>query len=303
MNCSFCKREAVTRIPYNGTYLCDIHFNKFFQKRVNLEFRKELEIKGPIKLGVGLSGGKDSSVALFETKRIFGRRKDVEIVAITVDEGIETYRPKTIAAAKKLTEKLGIRHVIVQVEDRYATTMDKISMNGELAPCSYCGVFRRKLLNDVALEEGVDYMVTGLNLDDTAQSIIMNFARGDASRMGRMGPHFRSKEGLIPRLQPLRRIPEKEALLYAILEDIPFSHDTCPYADRAIRNEFRESIDLWEERTPGTKFSIVNLFDKIKDAIPTTDGQQMGKCRICGAPTSGEICKSCQFKMELGIRI
>lgn len=302
MKCSFCKSDAVINLRYNGTHLCDSHFTKFFRKRVNLEFRNELKIKEPLKLGVALSGGKDSSVALFETNRIFGKRRDLRIIAVTIDEGIESYRPKTLVAAQNLAKRLGLEHKIVKIKDRFETTMDHISSEGRLAPCSYCGVFRRKLLNDVAIESHVDYMITGLNLDDTTQSIVMNFARGEIERFERMGPHFRTKDGLVPRLQPLRRIPEKEVLLYAILQDIEFSHATCPYADRAIRNEFRESIDSWEERTPGTKFSILNSFDKIRGIVLPPAEAVMSRCRICGSPTSGDICKSCQFEMELRVR-
>jgi uncharacterized protein (TIGR00269 family) len=300
MECSLCKSDAIVNLRYNGTHLCEKHFIKFFQKRVNLEFRRELKIRGPTKLGVALSGGKDSSVALFETHRIFGKRKDVQIIAITVDEGIESYRPQTIMAAESLTRSLGIEHRILKIRDKYGTTMDEISSGGKLAPCSYCGVFRRKLMNSGGLDEGVDYMITGLNLDDTAQSIMMNLVRGDVGRLKRMGPHDTVKDGLVPRLQPLRRIPEKEVLLYAILKGISFSHVTCPYADRAIRNEFRDSIDKWEERTPGTKYSIVNSFDRIKSLLPPDNDIQIGRCKICGSPTPGEICQSCAFEMELG---
>lgn len=299
MVCSFCKNESVVYLRYNGTHLCDRHFIKYFQKRVNLEFRNELRIKGPVRLGVALSGGKDSSVALFETNRIFGKRNDVTIVAITVDEGIESYRPKTIESASSLTKDLGVNLDVLKVEDTFGTTMDSVSEGGKLAPCSYCGVFRRKLINTGGLDLGVDYIVTGLNLDDTAQSILMNFVRGDIERLQRMGPHGSSKEGLVPRLQPLRRIPEKEVMLYAILQKIPFSHDICPYAERAIRNEFRDSIDRWEERSPGTKYAIVNSLDKVKPYLPGEREVSVGKCKICGSPTSGEICQSCSFEKEL----
>jgi uncharacterized protein (TIGR00269 family) len=301
MNCSLCKSDAVVYLKYNGSHLCEKHFIKSFQRRVNLEFRNELKIKGPIRLGVALSGGKDSSVALFETHRVFGKRRDVTIIAITVDEGIESYRPQTIKAAESLTKSLGIEHRVLKIEDKYGTTMDKVSSGGKLAPCSYCGVFRRKLINGGGLDAEVDYMVTGLNLDDTAQSVMMNFVRGDVDRLRRMGPHNTIKEGLVPRLQPLRRIPEKEVLLYAILQGISFSHVTCPYADKAIRNEFRDSIDGWEERTPGTKYSIVNSFDRIKALLPADNETKMGMCKICGSPTPGEICQSCAFEKELGI--
>jgi len=301
MKCSFCDKDAVAYIRYNGTHLCKDHFNRFFEKRVRLEFREEIMIKRPVSLGVAVSGGKDSSVALYETHKIFGKRRDVKIIAITIDEGINSYRPKTLISAINLANKLGVEHHIVKLEERYGITMDSVAQEGKLSPCSYCGVFRRRLLNDISLNMKIDYLITGLNLDDTAQSIIMNFARGDIERLGRMGPHFRIKEGLIPRLQPLRRIPEKEILLFAILNGIDFSHDVCPYADSAIRNEFRESIDKWEERTPGTKFAILNSYDKIREILDTniTDDIHVNRCRICGAPSAGDICKSCAMEMEL----
>ncbi len=300
MKCSLCNNEAVIFLRYNGSHLCDKHFIKFFQKRVNLEFRNELKIRNPVRLGVALSGGKDSAVALFETNRIFGKRKDVSIVAVTIDEGISSYRPETIRVAESLTKKLGIEHRILKIEDSFGTTMDEVSEGGRLAPCSYCGVFRRKLINSAGIDEGIDYMITGLNLDDTAQSVMMNIVRGDISRLGRMGPHHAVKDGLVPRLLPLRRISEKEVMIYAILQGIEFSHAVCPYADRAIRNEFRESIDRWEERSPGTKYSILNSFERIKSLIPPEGDVKVGKCKVCGSPTAGDVCQSCSFERELG---
>jgi uncharacterized protein (TIGR00269 family) len=300
MQCSLCNKEAVVFLKYNGSHLCDKHFVEFFQKRVNLEFRRELKITKPVRIGVALSGGKDSSVALYETQRVFGKRKDVSIVALTIDEGIKSYRPETIRAASSLTKKLGIEHRILSIEENFGTTMDTISQGGRLAPCSYCGVFRRKLINKAGIDEEVDYMVTGLNLDDTAQSVMMNIVRGDLARIARMGPHSETKAGLVPRLQPLLKIAEKEVLLYAIIKGIDFSHSVCPYAGSAIRNEFRESIDKWEERSPGTKYSIINSFEKIRDMMPVEIDVRMGKCKICGSPTPGEICQSCSFEQELG---
>jgi len=300
MKCSLCNNEAVIFLRYNGSHLCGTHFFKFFQKRVNLEFRNELKIRNPVRLGVALSGGKDSAVALFETNRVFGKRKDVSIIAVTIDEGINSYRPETIRVAESLTKRLGVEHRILKIEDSFGSTMDKVSEGGRLAPCSYCGVFRRKLINSAGIDEGIDYMVTGLNLDDTAQSVMMNIVRGDISRLGRMGPHHVVKDGLVPRLLPLRRISEKEVMIYAILQGIEFSHAVCPYADRAIRNEFRESIDRWEERSPGTKYSIVNSFERIKSLIPPEGDIQVGKCKVCGSPTAGDVCQSCSFERELG---
>ncbi len=302
MKCSFCDRNAMIHIRYNGTHLCKEHFNRFLEKRVRLEFRNQLKIEGPTKIAVALSGGKDSSVALYLTHKIFGKRRDVSIEAITIDEGIEGYRSKTLQSARQLTEKIGVKHTVISFKDKFGITIDEIAKKGGLLPCSYCGVFRRKSLNDLSVDIDADYVVTGLNLDDSVQTVIMNMARGDLDRLERLGPHFRKKDGLIPRLQPLRKIPEKEVLIYAISNSIPFSHAECPYAGDAIRNEFRESIDKWEERTPGTKFAILNSFDQIKALLEMNENRvEMQRCKICGAPSAGEICKSCAMLMELKI--
>ncbi|MEM4089492.1 MAG: TIGR00269 family protein, partial [Thermoplasmatales archaeon] len=216
------------------------------------------------------------------------------------DEGINGDRPQTIEAARALTKRLDVEHIIVKMSDFYGITMDEISTGRKMLPCSYCGVFRRKMINIGAIDENVDYVVTGLNLDDTVQSFVMNMVRGDLDRLSRMGPHFSVKEGLVPRLQPLRKIPEKEALLYAILQKIEFSHAECPYAHFAIRNEFRDSIDVWEERTPGTKFALLNSYDQIKSLLSQKEAKKLGRCRICGSPTPGDICQSCALELEIG---
>ncbi|MEM0161278.1 MAG: TIGR00269 family protein, partial [Thermoplasmata archaeon] len=153
-----------------------------------------------------------------------------------------------------------------------------------------------------AKKNRVDYLATGLNLDDTAQSIVMNIARGDISRLARMGPHKTVKEGLIPRIQPLITIPEREVLIYAILNNIEFYHGECPYALSAVRNEFRDAIDTWELRTPGTKHAILNSYNAIKNVLADKYSiPLLNACERCGEPTVGKICKACELLDSLKI--
>ena len=86
--CSKCPEDAITYIRYNGTNLCPRHFQDFVERRVKREVRQQLRLEGPIRLGVAVSGGKDSAVALELLVDVLGRRRDVEILALTVDEGI-----------------------------------------------------------------------------------------------------------------------------------------------------------------------------------------------------------------------
>ena len=237
-------------------------------------------------------------VALHVTNDIFSKREKIDIIAITVNEGIKGYRDESINIASENCKKLGIEHHIVSFKDMIGKTMDEIaSKHDELGECSYCGVFRRLCLNKKSKELGVDKLVTGHNLDDMAQSILMNFANGDVKKLARLGPHKKIQPGLIPRMFPLRVIPEKEVTLYAILKNMEYHDGECPYSIRAYRGVFRDIIDDLEYRNPGTRHSILSSYDSIRemllDKFPPVG---LNSCRECGEPTSQNICKACIFK-------
>jgi uncharacterized protein (TIGR00269 family) len=213
-----------------------------------------------------------------------------------VDEGIATYRPATLKKVIQLTDRLGIEHHIVSFREEVGTTMDELApISGDQSPCSFCGVFRRRCMNKAAKLLDADIVATGHNLDDTAQSVMMNFMRGDVERLARLGPHIHVQPGLIPRIEPLRGIPEKESYLYALLNDIEFSDDECPYAGGALRNDYRGMIDEMEQKHPGTKFSIVASYDAVrpmlKEHFPAAN---LGRCK-CGEPTCNQQCMACEM--------
>ena len=141
-----------------------------------------------------------------------------------------------------------MEHHVVRFHDTVGIDLDDIgSRKGQRTACAYCGVFRSRCLNLEAKRLGIDVLATGHNLDDTAQSVLMNFMRGDVERLARLGPHKKVQPGLVPRIEPLRLIPEKETYLYALLKGIEFSDAECPYAVDALRNEFREIVDNGEQ--------------------------------------------------------
>jgi len=299
--CSKCKKPAVTFIRYNGTHLCNEHFIDYFERRVKKDIKKQGKTQGNSKIGVAVSGGKDSVVALYVIYDIFSKRSNIEICGITVNEGIKGYRDKSLVFAKNNCKKLGIKHYVVSFKDEIGITMDEIAKKQEeLGECSYCGVFRRVCLNNKSKELGLDKLVTGHNLDDMAQSILMNFVNGDLKKLARLGPHKKVQPGLVPRMLPLRTIPEKENALYAILKKIEYHDAECPYSIRALRGEFRDIIDNLEYKKPGTRHSILNSYDNIKDILlekyPPVD---LNKCKNCGEPTSQTLCKACILRKKI----
>ena len=304
MKCDNCVQEAITYIRYNGTHLCSEHFMKFVEKRVKKEIRRQVNIHSGDVIAVAVSGGKDSMVTLHHLHSVLGERRDIEIQCITIDEGIKGYRPKSIDLVKKFCADRGIKYNQASFSKMFGMTMDKIApLSEDSSPCTYCGVFRRNAMNDVARKIGATYLATGLNLDDTAQSIMMNFTRGDVERLVRLGPHKKVQPGLIPRIQPLRMIPEKESLLYAIVAGIPFHNGTCPYSDEALRNQFRYVIDELETRSPGTRHSIISSYDQMLPMLAAGfKPAKLNKCG-CGEPTLGKECKACELKDILNARL
>ncbi len=299
--CDKCKKNAVTFIRYSGAHLCRTHFINFLEKRVKKEMRRQFKLGRNEVFAVAVSGGKDSTVALHILYKILKERKDTKMHAITVDEGISGYRPESIEFAKKNCKALDIPLHIVNFRDVVGITMDEISkLPIKTTHCSYCGVFRRKCLNMKAKELKATRLATGLNLDDTAQSILMNFARGDIAKLARLGPHERVQEGLVPRIQPLRLIPEKESYLYAMLKNIEFYHGECPYSERAQRGRFRDILNNLEKDSPGTRHAIIQSYDSISDALlKSFPPAKLLKCEICNEPTLDMICKSCSMIRDL----
>jgi len=297
-SCMKCKKPAITFIRYNGTHLCKEHFIQYFEKRVKKEIKKQGRTEGNCKIGVAVSGGKDSIVALQIIYDIFSKRTNSEIHCITIDEGIKGYRDESIKYVKKFCKKIGINLHIVSFKDIIGITMDEIAKkHDELGECSYCGVFRRICLNTKAKELKLDKLVTGHNLDDMAQSILMNFTNGDMKKLARLGPHKKIQPGLIPRMMPLRSIPEKENMLYAVLNKIEFHDGECPYSTRALRGNFRDIVDNLEYNNPGTRHSILNSYDAIKDLLlEQYPPAELDKCPKCGEPTSQKQCKACLLK-------
>lgn len=289
---------------YNGTHLCAEHFMRYVDRRVKREIRKQIDVERGDKIAVAVSGGKDSMVALKMLSSVFNGVNGVEVHAITIDEGIEGYRPPSIDIVRRFCEQNDVVFHLRSFSE-LGVTMDAIApVSGSSSPCTYCGVFRRMLMNEEARDIGARYLATGHNLDDAAQSIMMNFVRGDVERLARMAPHKHVQPGLIPRFMPLREIPEKETLLYALVSGMEFWDGVCPYWEAALRNQYRSIVDDLEDRSPGARFGILSSFDQIRPMLWSNMPQSnLHSCPRCGEPTVGDSCKSCQLLDKARSRI
>ena len=293
MKCQRCNKSAIVYQKYSNAHFCKSHFIEDVERKIKRDIRKFKMVQKGDRVAVALSGGKDSIVLLYVLNKIFLGRKDLELSAITIDEGIKGYRENTLEHAVKLTGDLGIQHTISSFREGFGVTLDELITRKEHVACTLCGVLRKNLLNKTARELAADKLAIGHNLDDESQTILMNYLRGDIDRLKRMLPDAK-QPGLIMRIKPLRSIPEKEVALYGFLNDLPVSIDECPYAGQALRNEIREMINNYEIKHPGTKYSLLGGSEIISEALRSPDNQ-ISVCRICGEPGSDDICKTCRL--------
>jgi len=331
MECDKCGREAVMHAAYSGLHMCEDHFCESVEKRVRRRVREDNLLpddatpEDPETWVVGLSGGKDSVVLTTILHETFARDPRVELVALSIHEGIEGYRDESLAACRDLAAELDIRHEVVTYEEEFDIRMDEVVEDDpeDMSACAYCGVFRRDLLARYGARFGADKLLTGHNLDDEAETAMMNFLEGDirqiakhfdASLGGFEGPNeggvaedsndsVRTEtETFVPRAKPLRDIPEKEVALYAHLRDLPAHITECPHAEEAYRGEIQELLYELEERHPGTRHSIMAGYEELAALAATEhrngDGE-FGECERCGGPTRGDVCRKCDLLAAL----
>ncbi|MBN1763557.1 MAG: TIGR00269 family protein [Methanomicrobia archaeon] len=296
MRCSKgkCTYPAIIHQRYSGLHLCEAHFVEDVERKVKREMRKQLMVERGDRIAVAVSGGKDSSALLYMFKKIFQDRKDLEFFVLSVDEGINGYRSITLSNAEKMAERFGVDFFRVSFEEEFGFTVDEIAARGfEQAPCTFCGVLRRKLMDKKAKELGATKVATAHNLDDEVQTIMINYIRGDIERLRRLRGR---REEFVPRIKPLKDVPEKEVALYAILADIPIITANCPYAARSFRFTVKKMLNELERKHSGTKYSLMRGYERLSGLLPKAPlGMKLLPCERCGDASASRICKACEI--------
>lgn len=295
MKCQKCDREAIIYQRYSGMHLCERHFLRDFEGRAKKAIRKHHWIQPNDTIAVAMSGGKDSSALLHFLVSEFSKRRDIRLMAISIDEGIEGYRDLSIP--RRIADSMDVPWYGASFTGEYDISIDKIvEKTGDARSCSYCGVIRRHLLNKTARELGATKIALGFNLDDEAQSVLMNVLRGDVDRMARS---HQPAERMIPRIRPFIGLPEREVALYAHLNVEGFEDRGCPYSYNALRADVRSLLNDYNYRHPATKYALVNLGEELAGRLGEEMEQpKMNTCVRCGEPF-WEQCRTCQLLDEV----
>jgi uncharacterized protein (TIGR00269 family) len=297
--CSLCTEPAVVYQRTVNLHLCGTHFTADVEQRVADTIKTRGMIVPHDRVAVALSGGKDSTALLLLLFHLLPEWEDVQLIAITIDEGISGYREETIQSAEQLTSRLGIEHHCISFSSLFGNSLDTFLKGRENQACSICGIMRKKALVVGALQARATKLATGHNLDDEAQSVLMNVFRGDLLRLVRNSSRESSGK-FIPRIKPLSRISEKDIATYLMLKDAWRDLPECPYTRYAMRLEVRTMLSGLEYKHPGTMLHLLESKEKIERCCKgSVISEPLRSCRECGDPCSGNLCQVCLLRQSL----
>lgn len=305
MTCHKCSEKSVIELQHGG--LCKNHFLSYFEDRVFKTINKYNLIGRKDKLCVAASGGKDSLTVLYLTKKFLEKNNipTDTLFALAVDEGIHNYRGKTLADLRTFCAEHRIRLEIVSYKDEFGHTLQEaypiVNKDTKKKPCNICGVWRRYSLNKYARKLGATKVITGHNLDDEAQAIVMNLFKANTSLAAHLGPisGVQAHDLFVQRVKPLYLCPEKEVKLYTVLKGFQVQFAECPYSQDGYRSQIQDMLNEFEAKYKGTKQGIINSFldllPALKEREMKSETRTVQECKECGEPAHGDICNSCKI--------
>jgi cytoplasmic tRNA 2-thiolation protein 1 len=302
-DCSRCgKVPSYYTRRYSGESLCAACFKETTVEKVRRTISKYGMLRRGERVGVAVSGGKDSLSLLKILYELNARPESDprhELVALTVDEGVAGYRDEAIEHARAVCKELGAELVLVSYSELFGFSLDQAldwKDARELSSCSMCGVFRRRAIDEAAVRAGVDVVATAHNLDDYVQTFMMNLLHGDVERLGWLDPSTFDGDFPVRRVKPLTEVYEEEVALYAYLSKIPFQSASCPYMHEGLRSDVRDYLNELESKHPGMKNTLLKSSLSLSSKLGNSKTKEKMRCSKCGNVSSSEMCGVCRMK-------
>ncbi len=245
------------------------------------------------KILIALSGGKDSSVCAYLLKK-FG----YNIEGFHINLGMGNYSEKCLNAVKELCRQLEINLHVYDIKKEMGSSMcylrSAVQSQKNLKNCAVCGVIKKWILNKEARKLKADKLATGHNLDDEAQTFLVNIFKGSPKlslNTGVISKNTKDKK-FVPRIKPLFYIPEEEIKKYSKEEKLPVVYEKCPCALDSYRIQVRKFMNVLDNKQ---KMNIIKNSEKILKGIKNK--KDIMHCEICGEPARNRICKACELLM------
>lgn len=242
---------------------------------------------------VALSGGKDSTSILYILHKL-----GYNVQGLMIDLKLGNWSVTHNENMKEFCSSLGVKLTIVDLKEELGQGIcfikSVLKKQKNLTGCTVCGIIKRWILNKYAKKLGADKIVTGHNLDDETQTVLMNFLKGNVYLGANSTPMTgeKNKKGFVQRVKPFFFTPEDEIRKYAKEKNFKILYDKCPCAIGTYRVETR----AWLEGISNEeKLKIVKSFQKIIPKLRKESVSQTFECKKCGEPSRGELCNACKI--------
>ena len=299
MKCRVCRGPAVIDVRRHNANFCVEHFVRLCRDQTDKAIREWAMIQPGERVLVAVSGGKDS-LALWDLLLDLGH----DASGLYVGLGIGSYSDASATHARAFAEGRGAELIEVDLPEDYGYDIPDGSRAARRAPCSACGLSKRHVFDQAALDGGFDVLATGHNLDDEAAVLFGNVLRWQEDYLGRQHPVLPARDGFPRKVKPLVRLGERETAAYCVVRGIDYQVEECPMAAGNRHLGYKEALDAIEATSPGTKHDfyfgfLARAADRFAGEVER-DRATLAPCRVCGAPTPTEVCAFCRLVERAG---
>ena len=198
------------------------------------------------KIGVGVSGGKDSLallVLLAELRKFHPANFTLE--AITIDMGLGMDYSEVAALCHRLEVPF------TQVKTEIAPII--FEHRKEKNPCSMCAKMRRGALNEALLSRGLSKLALGHHYDDAVETFVMNLLF--EGRIGCFQPVTDLDRTGIIQIRPMLYLHEKM--------ELPVLENRCPVDKYTKREEVKKLVYDLSQQYPDLKERIFGAMQRL----------------------------------------
>lgn len=211
-------------------------------------------IKPGDRIGVGVSGGKDSLallVLLAELKKY--NHKPFELEAVTVDLGFGM----DFSGIEKLCRELDVPFNLVHTQ--IAPVI--FDYRQEKNPCSMCAKMRRGAINQALLERGLNKLALGHHYDDAVETFMMSLLY--EGRISCFQPVTELDRTGIIQIRPMLYIHEQTVDNFANKMNLPVIRNRCPVDKRTKREEIKKLVYELSGRYPDLKERVFGAMQRL----------------------------------------
>ena len=211
-------------------------------------------IKPGDRIGVGVSGGKDSLVLLVllaELRKYNHNPFDLE--AITIDMGLGM----DFTEIEKLCGDLEIPFHLIKTE--IAPII--FDYRKEKNPCSMCSKMRRGALNQALLDLGLNKLALGHHYDDAVETFVMSLIY--EGRISCFQPVTDLDRTGIIQIRPMLYIHERTVDSFAARQNLPVLTNRCPVDKNTKREEIKQLVYDLSATYPDLKERIFGAMQRL----------------------------------------